>query len=131
MTPAEIKWSPAPPALPPGAMMAVLQGDPGKEGAPFTIRLKTPAGYKVMPHWHPADENLTVISGVFSVAMGDAFDAKAGQGYAVGSFFTMPAKMHHYAWTKGPTIVQIHGMGPFVITYLNAADDPRNKPQAK
>ena len=126
MTPDEIKWVPAPDALPAGAMFAVLDGDPGKEGAPFTVRLKMPDGYKIMPHWHPTTENVTVVSGDFIAGMGDSVDEKAAKDFPAGSFASMPANMHHYAWAKGPTVVQVHGMGPFQITYVNSADDPRN-----
>jgi len=127
VTPAEIKWAPAPDALPAGAMMAVLDGDPGKEGAEYTVRLKMPGGYKVGPHWHPAAENVTIISGHFIAGMGDTVDMKAVKDFPAGSFASMPANAHHYAWAKGPTIVQVHGMGPFSITYVNPDDDPRNK----
>jgi quercetin dioxygenase-like cupin family protein len=131
MTPTEMKWGPVPPGLPPGGELAVLYGDPGKEGSPFVIRLKVPAGYKVMPHYHPTDENLTVISGTFYFGMGDTFDQKTGKGYPAGSFVQAPANMHHYAWSKGPSVVQVHGVGPFAITYVNTADDPRNASQTK
>lgn len=124
--PSEITWVDAPPALPPGAKMAVLDGDPNKKGL-FTIRLQTPAGYKIAPHTHPGAERVTVISGTINLGMGDKFDEAAGKAMDVGSFIVLPAGMSHYAWSTGETIVQIHSEGPFVIKYVNAADDPRNK----
>jgi hypothetical protein len=124
-TPAQITWGDPPPALPKGAQVAVLSGDPTKNG-PFTIRAKFPPGYKVMPHWHPTAENLTVVSGVFSMGMGDAFDPKALHAMPAGGFSMMPAEMRHFAYTKGGATIQVHGMGPFTLTYVNAADDPRN-----
>ena len=54
----ELKWGPAPAIFPAGAKMAVLQGDPGKPGL-FTVRLDMPDGYRIPPHWHPADEHIT------------------------------------------------------------------------
>src|SRR6266487_3025896 len=51
----DIQWADAPPSLPAGAKMAVLDGDPGKAGS-FTIRLKMPAGYKIPAHTHPTTE---------------------------------------------------------------------------
>ena len=123
MAPGDVKWGDAPPNLPAGAKLAVLQGDPGKAG-PYTVRLQAPDGYKVMPHWHPTAENLTVISGEFHVGMGDAFDDAKGETLPAGSFASMPAHMHHYGWMKGETIVQIHGQGPFQLVYVNAKDDP-------
>jgi len=123
VAPMELKWGDAPPVLPKGAMFVVVSGDPGSAG-PYTIRLKLPAGYKIAPHWHPTDENVTVISGTFSLGMGDAFDRKSMKALPAGGYALLPAEMRHYAWTKSGATVQVHGMGPFVITYVNPADDP-------
>jgi hypothetical protein len=86
-----------------------------------------PDGYRIGPHWHPTDENVTVLSGTLGAGMGDKFDPAAGTFLKSGGFVCMPKKMHHYAWAKGPTIIQVHGIGPFAFTYVNPADDPRNK----
>jgi quercetin dioxygenase-like cupin family protein len=125
VSPADLKWVDAPPGLPPGAKMAVLEGDPTKKG-PFTVRMQAPAGYKIPPHTHPTAENITVISGAFHLGMGEKFDETAGHELAVGGFALMPAGMKHFAWSPGESIVQIHSQGPFAIKYLNPADDPRN-----
>jgi mannose-6-phosphate isomerase-like protein (cupin superfamily) len=119
-----IDWSPAPPSLPAGAKIAVLHGDPGKPG-PFILRLMTPAGYKVSPHWHSQDEALTIISGTLYIGMGDTYEPSTARGLQAGGFHYLPAKAHHYAYSKKPTIVQISGNGPFDINYVNPADDPR------
>jgi hypothetical protein len=124
---ADIKWGDAPPNLPKGAQLAVMSGDPSKK-APFTIRLKMPAGYKILPHWHTQDENLTVLSGAFALHMGDAMDAPAHE-LTAGAYHFLPGKMHHAAETKAETILQLHGMGPFDIHYLNPADDPSKSAQ--
>ena len=118
------KWVAAPPSVPKGAQLAVLYGDPGKEG-PFVIRLKFPSGYKIPAHTHPSDENVVVISGTLNFAMGDKLDPKKGEALKAGGFIHMPKGMHHYGWASGETVVQINGTGPFEITYVNAADDPR------
>jgi quercetin dioxygenase-like cupin family protein len=124
-TPASLTWGEGPPALPKGAQFTVLSGDPGKN-VPFAIRLKMPAGYKIAPHWHPTDEHVTVISGTFTMGMGDKVDAKATRDLAAGSYALMPAEERHYAWTKQGATVQVHGVGPFAITYVNPSDDPRS-----
>jgi hypothetical protein len=126
LTPADLSWSAAPDALPPGAQMAVIDGDPGSSG-PFVIRLKVPDGYTVPPHWHPTDESVTVIEGTFLVGMGDQFSESSLKSLGAGSFAKMPQRMNHYASVQGATTIQIEGMGPFAITYVNASDDPRNK----
>lgn len=122
--PKDVQWGDPPPALPAGAKLAVLEGDPNQPG-PFIIRLKAPNGYRVMPHWHPAAEYVTVISGSFSIGMGDKWDDKAMTRLGPGSYISLNAQAHHFAATKGPeTIVQVNGMGPFVLNYVNPKDDP-------
>jgi hypothetical protein len=125
----EIKWGPAPPDFPKGAMIAVLYGDPGKDG-PFTLRFKMPDGYKIAPHWHSQDEQLTVLSGTFILHMGDTMKSPA-HNLEPGAYHFLPAKMHHAAETKGETILQIHGNGPVDINYLNPADNPNKAPAKK
>jgi quercetin dioxygenase-like cupin family protein len=124
--PNDVKWGPAPPGLPPGAQFAVLSGDPSKAEL-FTIRLKAPDGYKIMPHWHPTDENVTVLEGRFVMGMGEKFDEAAAHEMPVGSFNRVPKGARHYAMAKGETVVQVHGLGPFVINYVNPNDDPRKQ----
>src|SRR5262249_13601652 len=116
--PDDVKWGPAPPGLPPGAQVAVLSGDPGKPG-PYVLRAKMPHGYKVPPHWHSIDENVTVLTGTLMMGTGEKFNADASEALPAGSFTCMPKKMRHYAWAKGETIIQVHGIGPFDITYIN------------
>ena len=123
--PSDMVWGDAPPGLPPGGKMAVLDGDPTKTGS-FTIRLQSPDGYKIPPHTHPTVERVTVISGALHLGMGEKFDEAAGHEMAAGSFAVMPAGMKHFAWTTGNTVIQIHSEGPFQIKYVNPADDPRN-----
>jgi ketosteroid isomerase-like protein/quercetin dioxygenase-like cupin family protein len=120
---AAVKWTDAPPSLPKGAKLAVLVGDPSKS-EPFTIRLQMPDGYKIAPHTHPTDEHVTVLSGTFRAAMGKTWDDKALGDLAPGSYANMAATMPHFAMAKGTTVVQVHGIGPFVINYVNPADDP-------
>ncbi|HET7618449.1 MAG TPA: cupin domain-containing protein [Vicinamibacterales bacterium] len=120
----KVQWGPAPPALPAGAQIAVLGGDPGKSG-PVTLRLKFPADYRVPPHWHSMTENVTVLSGTLYVGMGDALDREASDALAPGGFVSLPAKMHHFAWTNSPTVVQITLEGPFDIFYVNPTEDPQ------
>ena len=124
------KWGPAPPVFPRGAKMAVMQGDPSKAEL-FTVRLEMPNGYRIAPHFHPTDENITVISGNFLVGMGDKIDTKQTTMIKAGGFVTAPAQRHHYAIARGQTIVQVHAIGPFQLTYVNPADDPSKKGVAK
>ena len=123
LAPSKLTWSPAPLPLPPGAKFAVLSGDPSK-AEPFTVRLQMPAGYAVAPHWHPTDEHVTVLAGTFALGMGDTLDKAAATELPVGGYALLPAKMHHYAFAKTAATVQVHAIGPFVINYVNPADDP-------
>ena len=124
------KWGPAPAVFPAGAKMAVMQGDPSKSDL-FTVRLDLPKGYRIAPHFHPTDEYVTVISGNFLIGMGDKLDAKNTMSLAAGGFATAPAQKHHFAIAKTHTVVQVHAIGPFQLTYVNPADDPSRKAVAK
>ena len=125
----EIKWGDAPPNLPKGAKIAVLSGDPGKPG-PFVARLQVPANYKIAPHYHSTDEDLTVISGSFHLGEGDKMEMKGGHEISAGGFHHLPAKTHHYAWSKGSAVIQINATGPFDIVYIDPKDDPTPKDKA-
>lgn len=122
----EVKWGEGTPSLPPGAKMAVIEGDPKAANALFTLRFKMPDGYAIPPHYHPADEHVTVISGTFNMGMGSVLDKKLTTVLPAGSFAVMPRGHPHFAFARGETVVQLHGVGPWGITYLNPADDPRN-----
>ncbi|MFN8653682.1 MAG: cupin domain-containing protein [Gemmatimonadales bacterium] len=117
-------WSPAPAFLAKGAQIAVLQGDPASQGV-YTIRLKLPEGYVIAPHFHPTDEQVTVISGHLLLGMGDTVDRFKTRRLGAGDYAGAPAQSHHYAIAADPTVVQIHGAGPFMITYVNSSEDPR------
>jgi quercetin dioxygenase-like cupin family protein len=123
--PDTLKWV-EPPTLP-GARLAVVQGDPSKEGL-FVYRIKMPASYKIPPHFHKASENVTVLAGVFHIGLGEKFDQGSGQELPVGGFVSIPPKHPHFAWAgKQETVVQVHGVGPTDLTFVNPADDPRTK----
>jgi hypothetical protein len=126
VTPDKIQWGPAPAIFPSGAQFAVLAGDPGKPG-PFTVRLKMPDGYRVMPHWHPTAENLTVLSGEFHVGMGDKFDESSMLTLPAKSLGVVPPHHNHYAMAKGETEIQVSSTGPFKLIYVNPADDPTHE----
>lgn len=122
---ADTRWGPAPPMLPAGAQAAVLAGDPGKEGS-FIIRLKMPPGYRVPRHWHPTDEAVTLLEGDLTLSMGDAAATAQDETLAPGDFINLPTPMRHEASSRGGAVVQVQGIGPFVITYVDAKEDPRN-----
>jgi quercetin dioxygenase-like cupin family protein len=126
VSPADLKWGDAPPALPAGSKVAPVFGDSTKEG-PFTFRVKLPADYKVMPHFHPSTETVTVLSGTLHMSMGDTFDPSKAKAMAAGSFAALPGKSPHFVFAKEETVIQVSGIGPFSLTYVNPADDPRNK----
>jgi quercetin dioxygenase-like cupin family protein len=120
-----LKW--VEPAVLPGARLAVVQGDPSKEGL-FVYRLKMPAGYRIPPHLHKASENVTVLSGAFFVGAGEKFDPRAGHELPVGGFVSIPPDHPHFAWAgTQETVVQVHGVGPSDLRFVNPEDDPRKK----
>ena len=123
---ASLKWGDAPPSLPRGAKVAVISGDPSK-AEPFVIRAQVPAGYRVAPHWHPGDENLTILSGTVAVGMGDTWDDAKLENASVGGYVGLPAQMKHFFVARTASTFQVHGTGPFVVNYVNPADDPSKK----
>jgi quercetin dioxygenase-like cupin family protein len=122
--PDAIQWQEGPASLPKGAKVSLLEGDLAKAEV-FTLRIMFPANYKVAPHWHPATEHVTVLQGDLYMGTGEKPDPGTAKKMEAGAFGVMPAKVVHYAFTKGETIIQVHGMGPWAITYVNSADDPR------
>jgi quercetin dioxygenase-like cupin family protein len=126
ITPNQVVWADAPASLPAGAKIAVLEGDPSKPG-PFTLRVSFPANYRIAPHWHPAVEHVTVISGTFSLGMGETFDESKLEELPVGGFAVMQTGTRHFAWSRNGGVVQLHGIGPWALNYVNPEDDPRNK----
>jgi anti-sigma factor ChrR (cupin superfamily) len=127
ITPDAVKWGPASPALPAGAEAAILYGDPSVAGEPFVVRLKFPDGYKIAPHWHPTDEYVTVLKGTLMMGVGEKFEMTGMKDMPAGTFGRMPKETRHFASAKGDTLIQLNGVGPFAVTYVNAADDPRTK----
>ncbi len=123
--PADLKWEDVP-SLPKGAKIAVIEG-PMSEAVPFTVRIKVPAHYRIPPHWHPAVERVTVLSGTFHMGLGDTFDRKKTMAVGTGGVMIMQPNTNHFAWTSKATVIQLHGTGPWGITYVNPEDDPRKK----
>jgi len=122
--PDNLNWAPNR-ALPKGALSVSLVGDSNKPGI-FIRRHKLPPNYRIPPHTHPDVEVVTVISGSFAIGQGETFDEKAAKPLKAGALFATPGKHPHFAWT-GPeeTIIQVHGIAPTNIEYINPADDPR------
>lgn len=123
--PEQAEWAPAPPVLPAGAEIAVLSGNPFGDGW-YALRLKLPASYEVPAHTHSGDELITVISGEFNIGHGTALERSDTTRLTAGGFVEVPAGHPHFAWTSADTVLQIHGPGPFDITYINPADNPLN-----
>ena len=124
-SPQAMQWKAGPPSLPAGAQIAILEGDPTKEG-PFVFRVKVPDGYRIPVHTHPKTERVTVIAGTFNIGMGDKFDQHATKAMTAGTYGYWKTGMKHFVWTKGETVVQFHGDGPWTINYVDPKDDPRN-----
>jgi quercetin dioxygenase-like cupin family protein len=114
--------------LPPGAQIAVLDGDPTKPAA-YVVRLKLPANYAVPAHSHPTDENVVVVSGAVTFGMGDKLNkaSASNKTLPVGGFALMPANVNHFAYTTQESTIVLFGQGPVEFKYVNPSDDPRSK----
>jgi quercetin dioxygenase-like cupin family protein len=122
-------WRDAPAALPKGAQMAVVSGNPAKKG-PFVVRLKLPPGYVIPPHRHAMAENVTVLYGTLNLGMGEKLDRTRTTQYARGDHFSIPANKPHYALAGSQTVIQLNGTGPYAIDYVDPANDPTKLPPA-
>jgi quercetin dioxygenase-like cupin family protein len=123
--PEEIDWKPFP-AFPSSVRLAVVVGDPFREG-PYTIRVKVPGGVKLMPHRHPEDRIYTVVSGIFYIGLGDDFDAEKLQAYPPGAVIILPGNTPHFHWAQsGEYVSQVTAIGPLGLEYVNSKDDPRS-----
>ena len=127
LTPGELSWKSAPTSLPAGAEIVVIEGNLSN-AEPFIFRLKLPKNYKLAPHTHPAIEHVTVISGTLYFGTGSEFVPEKAKAYPAGSVIIMPIGHAMFGFTKDQeTIIQVHGIGPWGLTYLNPDDDPRKK----
>ena len=124
-SPDQLRWADAP-SVGPGAKIAVIEGPLDKPVA-FTFRLKLPANLKIAPHTHPAFERVTVLSGTFHFAHGDVYEPAKAQALGPGSVAIMPPGAPMFGYTKEETVIQLHGIGPWGISYIDPADDPRKK----
>jgi quercetin dioxygenase-like cupin family protein len=128
----DANWSPAPPFLPKGAQIAVLEGDPTKPGL-YAVRLKFPEHYAIPAHSHPTNEHVVVTSGALVFGMGDVLDKRASTNtkLTVGGFVDAAANVNHFAFTRDEeTTIVLYGEGPVEFNYVNPNDDPRNHPNA-
>jgi quercetin dioxygenase-like cupin family protein len=124
--PEDIDWKPFP-AFPPSARLAIMVGEPARPG-PYMVRVKLPAGEKLMPHRHPEDRLYTVISGVFYIGLGEQFDDAKLVAYPPGSVVVLPGDTPHFHWAKsGEYVTQVTAIGPLGLDYLDPDDDPRTK----
>jgi quercetin dioxygenase-like cupin family protein len=123
-TPEAIEWRPGPGSFQAGAEFAVLEGDPSQPGV-FTMQIRMPDGFVIAPHWHPGVERVTVLSGTFHLGHGDTLNRRAAQRLPAGSHFSLPPGMRHFAFSEGETVIQLSSIGPWEITYVSPADDPR------
>jgi quercetin dioxygenase-like cupin family protein len=121
--PTSLQWL-VPPVLPPGALIAVVSGDPTQPGE-FTLLVSMPNGYRLPPHFHPSHEHVEVREGTLLVGVGDVVDPKRTQALVAGDSVTAPAGMHHFSIARGRTVVPATFIGPYTITYLRAEDAPR------
>lgn len=121
-----IKWQDAP-SIGPGAKSAVIDGDPKSTGL-FVMRLMLPPNTTIRAHTHPANENVTILSGTLYFAAGDKPDPKAAKAFGPGSYFSIAQGKPMVAYTKDKqTVLQLHGVGPWGITYLEPKGGTENK----
>lgn len=113
----EVTWTDAPSNLPPGSKIAILEGDPRKEGI-FTMRVKLPAGSRINPHSHPRPERVTVLWGEARLGFGERYDQQKTKRFPAGSFYINPPDTVHYVYFPRTTVLQMTGEGPWELHYV-------------
>ena len=126
----DVKWGAPPPAVPKGAKIAVLYGDPMAAG-PFVMRVMVPSNYKLPPHWHSHPQQVTVLSGALYIKTYDDAGNSREQAIKAGGFVRLPAKARQNAYTKSATVIEVHADGPWELNYVNPNDDPSKWAQGK
>jgi len=125
----DLEWKPFA-AFPPEARLAVVVGDPARAGL-YVIRVRVPAGVKLMPHAHPEDRIYTVLSGVFYIGPGEKFDESRLEAYGMGTVVVLPGGQPHFHWARsGEYVTQVTAIGPLGLSYVNPVDDPRLAPSS-
>jgi len=109
-------WKDAPPTMPAGSKIAVLEGDTKQPGL-FTVRLRLPAGAVIAPHTHPRPERVTVLSGRLRVGFGKSV-TKDGTTFTAGGFYVNPPNEPHFVVVEEETVLQLTCEGPWVLEYL-------------
>jgi quercetin dioxygenase-like cupin family protein len=124
--PEDIDWQPFP-SFPAEARLGVVVGHPSEPG-PYVVRVKVPAGVKLMPHVHREDRVYVVVSGVFYIGRGDEFDEAKLEAYPPGAVVVLPGGTSHFHWAKsGEYVTQVTAIGPISLDYVHPQDDPRNQ----
>ena len=111
---ATIAWKDAPPTMPKGTQMAVLEGDPTQDGW-FTVRLKVPKGFALGLHTHPLPERVTVLEGSISVGFDATLDKKTARTFKAGAFYVNPPAVPHFVFSEDGCVIQITGVGPWKV----------------
>jgi len=96
----------------PGVQVAVLAGDPARQGL-YILRAKFPPGVMTRPHRHSRDRYVTVLSGTWYAGTGSRFDPDQATPLPPGSFMKHPAGAAHFDGARDEeVIVEIRGLGP-------------------
>lgn len=120
----QVRWVEAP-DLSKGAFTCLQYGNP--QTGPHLMRIKLPAGAVRPPHFHSADECVTVLSGRIILGKGEAIDEKFGYPVGGGGYVVIPAKVPHWVVVKEDSVLTIMVNGPRDAIYCNPDDDQKNK----
>jgi quercetin dioxygenase-like cupin family protein len=120
--PQDVQWKPHP--IVPGGHIAVLLGDPTKEG-PYAVRMRFPPNSRVQPHTHPEARSYTVLAGEWKLGFGEQFNEANLRSFPAGSLYRLPADVAHYqASGNVETVIQIQGRGPSATVFVKPASPP-------
>jgi len=111
----------------PTIQTTMLIGDPSKPGL-YSMRLSLPPNTVVQSHTHRDDRVATVIAGDWEFGYGPKYDPAGLKTLPVGSFYTEPGDMPHFARSGAAgVVIQITGFGPSDTIYVDPAHDPTRR----
>jgi quercetin dioxygenase-like cupin family protein len=120
LQPSAMQWKTVP-GYPPGYRRAMLEGETDQP-VPITYRVRLPDGFRFAPHIHPWDEHVTVLEGKWHLGIGKTFDLAKMTTLEAGSFVIIPAGVPHFVLAEGQTIIQVHGLGPLGMKFVQSEE---------
>jgi mannose-6-phosphate isomerase-like protein (cupin superfamily) len=105
-----------------GLELATIDGDPEKEGSPYSVVLRLKSGRWIPPHWHPNAKHIVVLEGTLLMGTGEDIDESRAMAVSVGGVMMVPAREHHCEGARGETVLLLYGIGPLTTNLVHGGN---------